>query len=274
LDQPRTPADIAILLWRITVRMLSLFPRQLGIFLLSLLAGLCGWSVLAALLDQPLYLPSPLMTWRGAVEVAEQGILLQSIGASLVRILIGWSIGSVVGIPLGLAMGHNRFLKTFMEPYVEFFRFIPPIAFITLAVVWFGLGETSKIVLIVWTTFFMVAITTMVGVLRIEPDKLYAARSLGANNLQCFLRVEIPATIPHMATGMKLAMGNSFMTVVAAEMIGANSGIGWLIFDSRLYLKTDWIFVGIITLGTLGFLTDQLFRALVGLLLRKYDVRM
>src|SRR5262249_57349842 len=103
---------------------------------------------------------------------------------SFTRILIGFVIGTAIGIPLGLAMGSSQFIRAFMDPYVEFFRFIPPIAFVSLAVIWFGLGETSKIVLIVYTTLFMVAINTMIGVLGGEPDKRFEALCLGANERQ------------------------------------------------------------------------------------------
>jgi NitT/TauT family transport system permease protein len=140
-------------------------------------------------------------------------------------------------------------------------------------VIWFGLGETSKIVLIVYTTLFMVAINTMIGVLGVEPDKRFAALCLGATHRQVFLHVTIPAVIPNIVTGMKIAMGNSFMTVVSAEMVAAKSGIGFLIYNSRLFLLTEWIFVGIITLGLMGFLTDRALRIAATTLLSRYDVK-
>jgi ABC-type nitrate/sulfonate/bicarbonate transport system permease component len=156
---------------------------------------------------------------------------------------------------------------------VEFFRFIPPIAFVTLAIIWFGLGEASKIVLIVYTTLFMVAINTMIGVLSIEPDKHFAALCLGASQRQVFFHVTIPAAIPNIVTGMKIAMGNSFMTVVSAEMIAAKTGVGYLIMNSRLFLLTEWIFVGIITLGLMGFISDRALRLVANTMLRRYAVK-
>jgi ABC-type nitrate/sulfonate/bicarbonate transport system permease component len=156
---------------------------------------------------------------------------------------------------------------------VEFFRFIPPIAFVTLAIIWFGLGEASKIVLIVYTTLFMVAINTMIGVLSIDPDKRFAALCLGASERQVFFHITIPASIPSIVTGMKIAMGNSFMTVVSAEMIAAKSGVGYLIMNSRLFLLTEWIFVGIITLGLMGFISDRALRLVANTLLRRYAVK-
>jgi ABC-type nitrate/sulfonate/bicarbonate transport system permease component len=250
----------------------SSFSRP-AMFAVSILLSLGIWWVIARIVDQPVFFPSPLETWRGAVDLIHQGLLQKSIQISLLRILVGWAIGCGIGIPLGLLMGRIVYVRMLLEPYVEFFRFVPPIAFLTLAVTWFGLGETAKIVLIVWTTLFIVAISTMLGVLGVDSQKIEAGRSLGASELQVFRTVTIPATIPHIVTGMKLAMGNSFMTVVSAEMIAANAGVGWLIFNSRLYLLTSWIFVGIITLGLMGLATDFLFRVFVKLFLRKYDVK-
>jgi NitT/TauT family transport system permease protein len=245
-----------------------------AIFGLSLLCALLVWTALAWWVGKPAFLPSPAKTLDGAIELIRNGDLQADVAVSFMRIMVGFTIGTLIGIPLGLLMGMSPFLRTFMDPYVEFFRFIPPIAFVTLAVIWFGLGETSKIVLIVYTTLFMVAINTMIGVLGIEPDKRFAALCLGATRAQVFVHVIIPAVIPSIVTGMKIAMGNSFMTVVSAEMVAARSGIGFLIFNSRLFLLTEWIFVGIITLGTMGFITDRALRLLASTLLKHYDVKM
>jgi ABC-type nitrate/sulfonate/bicarbonate transport system permease component len=245
-----------------------------AIFALSLLCAVALWTFLAWWVGKPAFLPSPMKTLSGAVELIRSGELQADVIVSFTRIIVGFTIGTAIGIPLGLLMGISPFIRIFMDPYVEFFRFIPPIAFVTLAVIWFGLGETSKIVLIVYTTLFMVAINTMIGVLGVEPDKRFAALCLGASKVQVFFHVVIPAVIPDIVTGMKIAMGNSFMTVVSAEMVAAKSGIGFLIFNSRLFLLTEWIFVGIITLGLMGFITDRALRLLVSTLLKHYDVRM
>lgn len=251
---------------------LGMVARPL-LFVASLLIALGLWVLVARLVAQPVFFPSPLQTWRGAVDLIHQGLLQKSIRVSFTRIIVGWVIGCGIGIPLGFAMGRVLIVRLLVEPYVEFFRFVPPIAFLTLTVTWFGLGETAKVILIVWTTLFIVAISTMIGVLNVDDDKLEAARSLGANELQVFRTVTIPAAVPHIVTGMKLAMGNSFMTVVSAEMIAASAGVGWLIFNSRLYLLTSWIFVGIITLGLMGLTTDLVFRTIVRLFLRRYSVK-
>ena len=248
--------------------------RRMLMFAGSLGCGLLIWTLLAWWAGKPAFMPSPAKTLEGAAELIHNGELYKGIVASFSRILAGYLIGCVIGIPLGLLMGRSQLVRTWMDPYVEFFRFIPPIAFVTLAIIWFGLGETSKIVLIIYTTLFMVAINTMIGVLSVDPDKIFAARCLGASQRQVFLFVTIPASIPNIVVGMKIAMGNSFMTVVSAEMVAANSGIGFLIFQSRLFLLTEWIFVGILTLGIMGFVTDRTFRMLAAFLLKRYDVRL
>ena len=248
--------------------------QRAAIFALSLLTALTVWTLLAWWVGKPAFLPSPLKTLHGAIELVQSGDLQTDIIVSFSRIIVGFVIGTAIGIPLGLLMGISPFVRTFLDPYVEFFRFIPPIAFVTLAVIWFGLGETSKIVLIVYTTLFMVAINTMIGVLSMDPDKRFAALCLGASKSQVFFHVTIPAVIPNIVTGMKIAMGNSFMTVVSAEMVAARSGIGFLIFNSRLFLLTEWIFVGIITLGIMGFIADRLLRIFVSTFLKHYDVKM
>lgn len=248
--------------------------RRTLIFAGSLIFALVLWRLLAWWVDKPAFLPSPETTLKGAVELIGNGELLNDIVASFSRILVGFACGTLIGIPLGLLMGMSPFVRTFMDPYVEFFRFIPPIAFVTLAVIWFGLGEVSKIVLIIYTTVFMVAINTMIGVLGVEADKRFAALCLGASKRQVFLHVVLPASIPDIVTGMKIAMGNSFMTVVSAEMVAAHSGVGFLIFNSRLFLLTNWIFVGIITLGVMGFITDRVLRYVAMTLLKRYEVRM
>ena len=205
-------------------------------------------------------------------DLVASGRWFVEIYASLQRILIGFTLGCLVAVPLGLAMGNVRSIRLALEPYVNFFRFIPPIAFLPLVVLWFGIGETSKVALIVYTTLFIVLINTMAGVFQIPVIKIRAARSLGIRGSSLFRFVVIPSTVPFIITGMRIAMGNSFMTVVAAEMLSANSGLGYLIFSSRVFYRTGHMFVGLITLGILGFLADLLFRKVSASRLKHYGV--
>lgn len=219
----------------------------------------------------PAFLPSPLVTFRALLELIDTKILFGAIGISFLRIVCGWLIGGLVGIPVGLLMGRVRFIKNFATPYIEFFRFIPPIAFVSLFLIWFGSGEASKIMLIIYTTVFIVVLNTMAGAVTVNEGAIRAARCLGATESQLFFRVVIPLTVPYMITGMRIAMGSSFMTIVAAEMIAANSGIGYIIWSSRNYMLTDQIFVAIVTLGLMGFISDRAVNWVAKRLLRKYQ---
>jgi NitT/TauT family transport system permease protein len=237
----------------------SLYDNIYFVYAFSLFLFFVAWVALATR-TTPLFFPSPLLVFRAFREMIADGSLWGHIGISLFRILTGWVIGSVLGIPLGLLMGDSRFIKNMLNPYVQFFRFIPPISFVTLSLIWFGMGETSKIVLIIYTTVFIVTINTIAGVMSVNPIHIQGALSLGASRFRIFTRVILPSTIPFLLTGMRLAMGNSFMTIVSAEMIAADKGLGFLIFTSRLFMQTERIFVGIISLGILGFLVDSAFR--------------
>jgi len=176
------------------------------------------------------------------------------------RIFTGFLGGTLIGIPVGLAIGSFTIVRRLLEPYTEFFRFIPATAMITVAVIWFGIGEGSKVFLIIYTTVFIIIINTAAGVASVAPNKIRAARSLGASRAQVFFFVALPATVPYILTGMRLAMANSFVTIIAAELVAANSGLGKMIWDSRMYMLVDQIFVALLVLGLLGFATDRLFR--------------
>lgn len=247
---------------------------KLGEFLTGLVSvalGILIWEVLSWHF-RPLFLPSPRLTLEAFIELWDDGTLLQSVGASLARILAGWSLGLVIGVPLGVAMGYFSIVRRLLDPYVEFFRFIPPIAFVTLAVIWLGPGEASKVALIMYTTIFIVMINVIAGVLSTSELRLRAAATLGAGRLQILRTVIFPSTIPYIVTGARIAMGNSFLTIVSAEIVAAQVGLGSMIWTSRNYGKTEWVFVGIITLGVLGYVCDRVVRFVVQRFLKRYAV--
>jgi NitT/TauT family transport system permease protein len=233
------------------------------IYAASIVGMIVLWQVVATTFFKPQFFPSPPQVLAAAQEMVASGELFEHIGISMQRILTGFLIGSAIAAPMGLLMGSVPFVRAIFDPYAQFFRFVPSLAWLTPVVLWFGIGEISKVLIIVYTTVFIVLINTMVGVSHIAPNKLRAAACLGATPLKAFLHVTLPATLPFILTGMRLAMGNSFATVVAAEMIAADSGLGYLIFNSRLWMATDKIFVGIVCLGALGLVTDRFFRYLV-----------
>src|SRR6266446_754487 len=218
------------------------------------------WHLASVYLVGSVLFPPPTLVFKKGVVLVRNGVLFEHLWASAQRILAGIIAGSLLGIPIGLAMGSFRPVRKVLEPYTEFLRFIPSVAMITVAVIWFGIGEASKIFLIVYTTIFIVIINTAAGVSAIAPDKIRAAQSLGASRAQIFLHVALPATVPYILTGMRLAMANSFTTIVAAELIAANDGLGKLLWDGRMFMLVDEIFVSLVTLGLLGFVVDRMFR--------------
>lgn len=223
---------------------------------LSVLIGLLIWEFGARLFIDPFFLPPVSAIFLGAVELHQQDLLLTHIYASLVRILGGWILGSLVAIPIGLLVGSFLNAKRIIDPYIHFLRFIPAIALVTLFIVWFGVGELSKILLVMYATAFIVMVNTATGVVTIHQNKRLAARTFGASMWQIFWRVTIPAAMPSIYVGMRLALASSFLVIVAVEMLAAESGLGYLIWTSKLYFKIDWMFVGIFLLGFLGLLTD------------------
>ena len=221
------------------------------------------WHLAAVYLVHSVLFPPPSpVFWRG-LDLIEDGILQEQVVASLRRILQGFLLGSAAGIPLGLAIGSFRPVRVLLEPWTEFFRFIPAVAMITVAVIWFGIGEESKVFLIAYTTIFVIIISTAAGVGAVAKDKLRAAQCLGANRWQLFTLVALPATLPFILTGMRLAMANSFVTIVAAELVASNDGLGKMLWDARLFMQVEDIFVALVALGLLGFATDRAFRLLI-----------
>ncbi|MHB9755756.1 ABC transporter permease [Streptomyces sp. BYX5S] len=246
--------------------------RTAGLYALAVLVGLGIWQ-LVAMKYGPSLVASPSQTLSAAGELAADGTLTNSVVASSRRILIGWGLGVLVGAPVGLLIGQIRIVRQLLEPYIEFFRFIPPVAFVTLAVVWLGIGESSKVVLIFYTAVFIVTLNTSAGVMAVNENKLRAAASLGASRRQILQRIVLPSTVPYILTGSRLAMGNSFLTIVSAEIVASQVGLGSLIWTSRNYGRIDWVFVGIITLGILGLVYDRILRLIAMRVLHKYGAK-
>lgn len=242
-------------------------------FSVAAAAIVLAWQLFSAQFDSPILFPGPAKMAARAVELIREGRLQADTLASLQRIAIGFAIGSLIGAAVGLAMGSFRLAADLLQPLVNFFRFVAPTAWIATFMVWFGLGETSKIALIIYATVFVVLLSAMIGVAAVDRNKIRAAQCLGASERQILLWVKLPAALPYILTGMRMAMMNSFMTVVSAEMIAAESGLGYLIYNSRQWMETDSIFVGMLTLGVVGLLSDRLFVLVTRTLLRRFSLR-
>ncbi len=239
----------------------TLLSRSVMTYALSIAVVLGLWTWYAMWLAIPLLFPMPNMVLDTLIERVGNGLLFRDARLSMMRIGAGFSIGSTVGVLLGLLMGSFRIMRAVATPFVQFFRFVPPLAWFAPVLLWFGAGETSRILLIVYTTTFIVTLNTIAGVEAVEVSKRRMAASFGANRWQIFSLITLPASAGHIFVGMRIAMGNSFMTVVAAEMLAAQAGLGALIFRGLLLLDLTRVFTGILALGLLGWLTDRVFRA-------------
>lgn len=238
---------------------------------LSVAIAFLAWEIVARLFFVSAVLPAPSVILREFVAHARSGQLGLDVVYSLRRVLVGFAAGSALGMTLGLAMGAVGPVRRLLEPLVQFFRFIPPIAWLTPVLIWFGIGENGKYVLIIYTTTFMVTLNTFAGVLAVPVNRLRAARCLGARRWQLFAYVIVPATLPFVLTGMRIGMGNSFQTLIVAEMLAANEGLGHLIMNGRTQLSTELIFVGVLTLGIIGLATDAAFQRLVRAVAWRYQ---
>lgn len=233
------------------------------IYGVSLVAVLGCWQLAADRFHLFVLFPPPSTTFARLAGLILDGRLEVAAAVSLLRILAGFIAGSVIGILLGLLLGTSRTARALLEPYVHFLRFVPPLAWFAPVLLWVGTGELAKVLLIVYTTVFVVALNTMAGVIAIPRNKIRMARTFGGGPLQIFFLVMLPASVPYIFTGMRIAMGNSFMTVVAAEMLAANEGLGYLVNSGVLFLDTSTVFSGVIALGTLGFVIDRIFQSLI-----------
>ena len=200
------------------------------------------------------------------------GELPQTVSVSMTRILTGWLLGGICGGALGIILGRLQIARAMLLPVVEYLRFVPPVTLVSLFVIWFGVGEISKIVLIFWTVIFIVLVNTTAGAASVREGTIRAARCLGATHAQVITRVVIPETVPYIVTGFQIALGNAFMAIVAAEMLAAQSGIGYMIWNAQVYAQVDRMFVGFVTLSLMGFITDRVVYNLSRRLLAHYRI--
>ncbi|MGC1495271.1 MAG: ABC transporter permease [Sulfitobacter sp.] len=217
-----------------------------------------GWQM------EPLYLPSPEKVWVRSIEIAKDGFrnftLLEHLGYSLFRVVAGFLLGALVGVPLGYAMGLSNWFRGWFDPIVEFMRPVPPLALIPLIIIWFGIGETGKIILLFLAALWIMAIAARSGVSGVNISKVHAAYSLGASKWQIMRHVIIPNSLPEIFTGARVAMGVCWGTVVAAELVAASQGAGMMIMTASKFQNTDIVIMGIILIGIIGFGIDMLMR--------------
>lgn len=231
----------------------------LGLNLLSFAVGIGCWHLLTA--TGAVVLPGPVDVLNRAMTLLLNGQLVGDIFASLRRVLSGFVLGVALAIPVGFLMGWYRIARSLIEPWVQFFRMIPPLAVIPLAIVTLGIDESPKIFVIFLASFLSSVVATYQGVISVDRTLINAARVLGAKDATIFARVIVPASVPFILVGVRIGLGSAWATVVAAELIAAQSGLGYRMQQAQLYYDLPTIFVSLVTIGILGLFMDRLLQA-------------
>ena len=242
--------------------------RQLTLSVATLAVLLAVWWAVAALqLISPLVLPPPGLVLQKLITIAgPQGFmdatLWQHLAASLTRIVIALLAAVLIGVPVGIAMGLNSTVRGILDPLIELYRPVPPLAYLPLMVIWFGIGETSKILLIYLAIFAPVAMSALAGVKSAQQVRIRAARSLGASRAQVLWLVILPGALPEILTGLRIGLGVGWSTLVAAELIAATRGLGFMVQSAGEFLATDVVLAGIAVIAIIAFLLELGLRAL------------
>ncbi|WP_310832199.1 ABC transporter permease subunit [Paenibacillus pedocola] len=239
-----------------------------GISVGSLLAALLlWWSASTLEWVNPLFLPKPQTVWSAFVDVLQDGYkgqtLLNHIGTSMRRLFLALAAAFITAVPLGILCGRYRVLRAVVDPFIEFYRPLPPLAYYTLLILWFGITDVSKVLLLFLGAFAPLFITAVFSVQRLSADRINGARSLGARGWKLYVFVIFPSVLPELLTGLRTAVGVSYSTLVAAEMVAAVSGIGWLVLDASKFLRSDIMYLGIIIMALIAIAIDLIIRSLI-----------
>ncbi len=226
--------------------------------------GSLNFSPAKGMQMEPIWLPSPETVVKRFFEIASEGYqnftLWEHLGWSLLRVIVGFVLGAAVGIPLGYAMGLSGWFRGWFDPIVEFMRPVPPLALIPLVIIWFGIWETGKIILLFLAALWIMIIAARAGVSGVNITKIHAAYSLGASRWQIMRHVIVPNSLPEIFTGARVAMGVCWGTVVAAELVAAQKGAGMMIIAASKFQLTDIVIMGIVLIGIIGYSIDILMR--------------
>ena len=260
IDDKRRTSRVRRLRWPVS--------RQLSLSLLSVaVLLLLWWSVTALGLIAPLFLPPPQQVLHKLLVIAgPQGFmdatLWQHLGASLTRMLVALFFAALIGIPVGIAMGLSPAVRGLLDPLIELYRPVPPLAYLPLMVIWFGIGETSKILLIYLAIFAPVTLSTLAGVKNTQQVRIRAAQALGATRGQLLRFVILPGALPEILTGLRIGLGVGWSTLVAAELIAATRGLGFMVQSAGEFLATDVVLAGIAVIALIAFSLELGLRAL------------
>lgn len=214
---------------------------------------------------EPSILPPPSAVVAAFGHLIADGELPRDTAISLARVFSAWLLAAAVAVPLGLLMGSSLALERIVNPFVELLRPISPLAWIPMAILWFGIGEAGKIFVVLIGSFFPILLNTIAGVKGVDPALLHAGEVFGCDTrLALFRRVVVPASMPAVVVGLRVAFGTGWAAIIAAELVAAQSGLGFLIANGMDVLRADKVLVGMIVIGVLGFVFDTLFRYLQG----------
>jgi|KBSMisStandDraft_5_1062788.scaffolds.fasta_scaffold224873_2 ABC-type nitrate/sulfonate/bicarbonate transport system permease component len=249
-------------IWRSVVRT--------GDFLVGMALLVLIWYLLYYWIDNPALFPTPLTVFDTGVDMARAGEILTHSIASLRRVAVGYVMGVTLGIALGVLLGQITVLNRFVSPIINSVRMLPPVALIPLAIIWFGIGEGSKYFVVLWGTVIACFFSSLDGVMNAPRARVLAARCMGASPLRVMWDVVLPSAIPSIWTGMKISIGLAFSSVVAAELVAAREGLGFLIMNARVLIEVEKLFVGLALLAFLGAVTDRLFTAVGETFLGRY----
>lgn len=243
-------------------KMLHRAFSAIGPYLLAAVSIVAVWQLAVVVLAPPAtLLPPPLAVGSTLWEELASGELMINAGVSITRVGLAWLLSAVIAIPLGVLMARNATAERFIDPLIELFRPISPLAWIPLAILWFGIGEGGKIFIIFIATFFPILLNTVDGMKRIDPVLLRAGQVLGCDRpFDLFRRVMLPAALPSVLVGLRISFGTGWAAIIAAELVAANSGLGYLISDGMEILRSDLVIVGMIAIGLIGVLVDSLFK--------------
>lgn len=226
-----------------------------GLRILSFVLGLLGWYLVTEYTG--IMLPGPEAVLQKFLSAIDSGLLFTDIGASLRRVLTGFLLGTALAIPIGFVMGWYGIARGLIDPWIQFFRMIPPLAIIPLAIITLGIDEAPKIFVIFLAAFLSSVVATYQGVIGVDRTLINAARVLGAGDRVIFGCVVVPASLPFILVGCRIGLGSAWATLVAAELIAAQSGLGFRMQQAQLFYDMPTIFVSLITIGVLGLLMDR-----------------
>lgn len=215
------------------------------------------WLLTLSGLVGKVLLPPPIEVAETMLRTIRDGSLLNHTTVSLLRVVQGFLLAFFVAVPVGMLMGSSQIARGLIEPVVELLRPIPPIAMIPLAILWFGIDELSKVLIIAYGAFFPILLNTMAGFRDVDRTHIRAAQTLGARRVQIFRDIVLRSAFPLIVVGARLGMGMAFIVLVAAELIASSAGLGYLINDGRYSFRTDQVFLGMVSIGILGFLLNK-----------------